>query len=165
MSAHPHALRAAQPAPHTLLARWRLLEGPEADGGALGTRAALLEQRLASKQAELDTKAAMVELGTQLQQALAAALAEKRPQAQALACQVAFLLGLAWADGVGCWRQEVDAWALLSRAGCRTSLACIGCRCRMRVSAECKRPPGQGPASLLGPSSACIPLAVLSRCA
>ena len=102
--------------------RWRLLEGPEADAGALSTRAGLLEQRLASKQAELDNKAAMVDLGTQLEQALVMALAEKRPQAQALACQVAACLPCHCLHGPGrgsrCrWPVKESADVLVRPAG------------------------------------------------
>ena len=58
------------------------------DATALQQQANLLEERLAAKQAETDDKAALVGLATQLQQALAEAVAEKRPQAIALASQV-----------------------------------------------------------------------------
>ena len=112
-----------------LLARWRLLEGPEADEGALGTRAALLEQRLASKQAELENKAAMVDLGTQLQQALAAALAEKRPQAQALACQGASCL-------VWPWQMSGNAGDRVMGSAEQGRLQAEAQGCKMRVSAK-----------------------------
>ena len=58
------------------------------DVTALQQQAALLEERLAAKQAETDDKTALIELAAQLQQALAEAVAEKRPQAIALASSV-----------------------------------------------------------------------------
>ena len=85
-----------------------MLDGQEADPGALNTRAALLEQRLTSKQAELENKTAMVELGTQLEQALTMAVAEKRPQAQSLACQVGRLCTYGWR---WIWVRKMQAWS------------------------------------------------------